>query len=82
MESSSSRPYQIQNQTKLMINQEEFSDVCFLLGPRQEKIYGHRVLLSAGSDVFKAMLFGELQESGNEIVVPDISPSAFLIMMR
>ena len=65
-----------------MINQEEFSDVCFLLGPQRERIYGHRVLLSAGSDVFKAMLFGELRESGNEIVVPDISPSAFLIMMK
>ena len=82
MESSVTRPYRIQNQTKLMINQEELSDVCFLLGPQRRRIYGHKLLLSAGSDVFRAMLFGEWKDSSNEIHIPDITPSAFLTMMK
>lgn len=77
-----SKPYLIQNQTKQMINQEELSDVSFLVGPERTKIYAHKCLMAAGSDVFKAMLFGELKETSNEIVIPDVSHSVFLNMVR
>ena len=76
-----SKPYRIQNQTTRMINQEELSDVLFLVGPERTKIYGHKCLMAAGSDAFKAMLFGGLKE-GNEVVIPDVSPNVFLNMVR
>jgi hypothetical protein len=41
---------------------EEFSDVVIIAGGEggspQERIYGHRQILAASSEIFKAMLFG------------------------
>lgn len=56
----------------------EMADVHFLLGDEQqpERIPGHKSILSVGSDVFKAMFFGELKEEG-DIRIVDASVAAF-----
>jgi len=54
---------------------EEFADVVIISGmaPYQEKIYAHRQILSASSDVFQKMLYGPFVEgSKREINIPNI----------
>ena len=67
--------------SKLLFD-SEFSDVCFLVGDRAEKIYAHRLLLVTKSEVFKSMFYGKLKETNYEIKVPDISPVGFRNMLK
>lgn len=59
---------------------EEFSDVIIIAGGEggtpQEKINGHRQILAASSEIFKAMLYGPFVEgSSRELTIPNIEPS-------
>lgn len=60
----------------------KFSDVCFLVGDRQEKIPAHRLLLAVQSEVFESMFYGPLKETSNEIVVPDLLPVGFRNLIK
>ena len=64
------------------IQNPKFSDVCFLVGDFQEKIYAHRFFLAAESEVFERMFHGQLKETGYEIKVPDLSPNSFGNMIK
>lgn len=46
-------PYSVGNLTKSMVNNETYSDVCFLVGDEKKKIYASKAFLALASDVFK-----------------------------
>mmetsp|Transcript_31052 Transcript_31052/g.50700 ORF Transcript_31052/g.50700 Transcript_31052/m.50700 type:complete len:773 (+) Transcript_31052:48-2366(+) len=64
-------------------NDEEFSDVTFLVEGR--KVFGHKLVLSTVSDCFRAMFMTGFRESGSEkteIEIPNCSYSSFCTMME
>mmetsp|Transcript_13658 Transcript_13658/g.9828 ORF Transcript_13658/g.9828 Transcript_13658/m.9828 type:complete len:81 (+) Transcript_13658:176-418(+) len=53
------------------------ADVVIIAGekPSQEKIFAHRQILAASSEVFQKMLFGPfLETQKREIEIPNIQP--------
>mmetsp|Transcript_305 Transcript_305/g.567 ORF Transcript_305/g.567 Transcript_305/m.567 type:complete len:452 (+) Transcript_305:137-1492(+) len=68
----------------LNMSDGSFSDVTFVVGEMQTKIYGVRSVLAAISPVFKAMLYGEMQEReiSSEIKIPDCCPQAFKSIIK
>ena len=82
-ELAASKPYQVENQTRFLVNSEVLSDVTFLVGSEKRKIFGHKVLLSLGSPVFFAMFNGGLKSTDNKpIEVPDLEENGFLNMLK
>ena len=64
-------------------NDEEFSDVTFLVEGR--KVFGHKLVLSTVSDCFRAMFMTGFRESGSEntvIKIPNCTYSSFVCMME
>lgn len=61
------------NTAKLYLNTKA-SDICFIFG--YERVYAHKAILAAGSDVFDAMFFGQLKENA-EIEIVDAWVAAF-----
>jgi len=64
-------------------NDEEFSDVTFLVEGR--KVFGHKLVLSTVSDCFRAMFMTGFRESGSEkteIEIPNCSYRSFCTMME
>ena len=64
-------------------NDEEFSDVTFLVEGR--KVFGHKLVLSTVSDCFRAMFMTGFRESGSaktEIEIPNCSYNSFVKMME
>ncbi|XP_022202149.2 BTB/POZ domain-containing protein 3 [Nilaparvata lugens] len=52
------------------------SDCHFVVGPQRTIIKGHKVILSAASEVFQAMFFGLLKEN-KQVKVEDLSAEGF-----
>ncbi|XP_067935690.1 BTB/POZ domain-containing protein 19-like isoform X2 [Watersipora subatra] len=71
---------------KKMINNKDMNDIKFLIGPNRKAIYGHRILLSARCDVFRAMFLdqGSMQHADKEVpfVLSDITPDIFLAVLE
>ena len=42
------KPFSLNNQAKLLINNQELSDVRFQIGDEKKLIYGHKTLLAMG----------------------------------
>ena len=62
-------------------NDEEFSDVTFVV--QGQKVYGHKMVLSIVSDIFRAMFTTGFRESdAMEIEIPDCSHAAFVAVME
>jgi len=72
----------LERNLKCYFNNEEFSDVTFLVEGR--RVYCHRLVLSLASDCFKAMFTTGFKESTNcaEIEIPNCSHETFLRMME
>ncbi|EDQ84649.1 uncharacterized protein MONBRDRAFT_30025 [Monosiga brevicollis MX1] len=67
---------------KQVINENQYSDITFIVGDTREKIHAHRIILAARCEVFRAM-FAEQRaqaKSGKKdnvpLVLPDVRPSA------
>ncbi|KAF6036692.1 BTBD19 [Bugula neritina] len=71
---------------KKMINSKDMSDIKFLIGPNRKAIYGHRILLSARCDVFRAMFLDQASQQNADKEVPfvlsDITPDIFLAVLE
>ncbi|XP_066534635.1 BTB/POZ domain-containing protein 6-A [Hoplias malabaricus] len=67
-----------------MFNNEHMADVHFIVGPpgSSKKIPAHKYVLAVGSSVFCAMFYGDLAEGDTEIHIPDVEPTAFLILLK
>jgi hypothetical protein len=72
----------LERRLRHFFNDEEFSDVTFLVQGGQ-KVYGHKMVLSIVSDCFRAMFTTGFRESeAMEIDIPDCSHTAFLSVME
>ncbi|KAI4905017.1 hypothetical protein NFI96_020172 [Prochilodus magdalenae] len=67
-----------------MFNNEHMADVHFVVGPpgSSKKVPAHKYVLAVGSSVFCAMFYGDLAEGDTEIHVPDVEPTAFLVLLK
>ena len=78
----------IRERTKFMFNNHLFSDVKFVGrtsdGESESKraIPAHKFVLSIGSPVFEAMLYGELAETRDTIELPDCEYESLLELFR
>ena len=78
----------IRERTKFMFNNHLFSDVKFVArtsdGESESKraIPAHKFVLSIGSPVFEAMLYGELAETRDTIELPDCQYDSLLEFFR
>jgi len=73
----------ISHTLKTLLNSEKFSDVVFHVGPDEEKIYAHCLILASRSPIFKSMFYTDFKEAKHRIVrVTDIRPSIFLDMLQ
>ena len=78
----------IREGTKFMFNNDLFSDVKFVArtsdGESESKraIPAHKFVLSIGSPVFEAMLYGELAETRDTIDLPDCEYESLLELFR
>ena len=58
---------------------DKFNDVTFIVGTNQTEFKANRMLLAFTSDVFKAMLFGPMQEGKSDavITIDDVDADGF-----
>jgi len=71
--------------TRKLVNNKEFSDLKFLIGPGRKAIYAHRCILSARCAVFKAMFADKTAGAHDKevpLVLSDMSPEIFLAMLE
>ena len=64
---------------------EDFADVVIISGqhPGTERIFAHRQILAASSDVFQKMLYGPFVEgSKREISIPNIQPKILKSLLQ
>ncbi|XP_069371057.1 BTB/POZ domain-containing protein 6-B-like isoform X2 [Paralichthys olivaceus] len=74
----------LRERNALMFNNEQMADVHFIVGPPGETqtVPAHKYVLAVGSSVFGAMFYGDLAEGQSEIHIPDVEPTAFLILLK
>ncbi|KAK3606153.1 hypothetical protein CHS0354_010786 [Potamilus streckersoni] len=70
-----------------LVNNKEFSDIKFLVGPNRKVIYAHKCILSSRCMVFKAMFTDQASKSGGmdketQLPFPDMSPDVFLAVLE
>ncbi|KAJ6243906.1 btb (poz) domain-containing 2a-related [Anaeramoeba flamelloides] len=69
------------------VNNPQFADVKFLVGKDREPIYGHRIILSLCSPMFRTMFYSvEWKETSDpqlaEVDIPDLDPPSFLALLK
>lgn len=79
MNSESRHPFQ--ERVRYLYNNKKMSDFCFIVGPTQTEIPGHKFLFSIVSDVFYEMFYVD-QSDCLEINVPDISYFSFMEFLK
>ena len=64
------------------LDNQLYTDVCFLVGPNKDRVPAHRLILTLRSPVFKSMFFGDLAAGDKEISLPDVELEGFKKMLR
>ncbi|XP_034833913.2 BTB/POZ domain-containing protein 6-B isoform X2 [Maniola hyperantus] len=74
----------VRERNAAMFNNQLMADITFIVGGpgHTQVIPAHKYVLATGSSVFYAMFYGGLAECKQEIEVPDVEPSAFLILLK
>ena len=67
---------------KHMLDNHLYCDVKFQVGKAGRLINAHKYVLASRSSVFAAMFYGGLPETSDVIVVSDIDPEVFDILLR
>ena len=67
---------------KYMMDNQVYCDVTFKVGKAWNLMKAHKYVLASKSSVFAAMFYGSLQETSDVIVVSDIEPDTFDILLR
>ena len=71
------------NDIEQLLNNEFKSDIVFLVGKKEKKMFGHRIFLEVASDVFYAMFNSDFKENNESSVkISDIEPDVFLELLR
>ncbi|KAL5016964.1 hypothetical protein ScPMuIL_006553 [Solemya velum] len=68
--------------TQFMLEHEIACDVTFLLGETKQEVLAHKFMLISRSPVFSAMFCGPMAETQEQIIVPDIEPEVFKLLLR
>uniref|UniRef100_A0A8D0DYP5 BTB domain containing 19 n=1 Tax=Salvator merianae TaxID=96440 RepID=A0A8D0DYP5_SALMN len=66
---------------RTLINNPEFSDVTFLVGKKQQKVFAHRCLLSSRCQALRVML-SQPQEIEAPLVLRHVQPEVFLAVIE
>ena len=64
------------------VNNEEFSDVVFLVGPSKEVIRCNKFILCISSPVFETMFSTRWEPNEMEIQVPDVESGPFRAFLK
>ncbi|XP_034018000.1 BTB/POZ domain-containing protein 6-B-like [Thalassophryne amazonica] len=74
----------LRERNALMFNNEQMADVHFIVGPpgNTHSVPAHKYVLAVGSSVFSAMFYGDLAEGQSQVHIPDVEPSAFLVLLK
>ena len=75
-----SDPYSPLYETRSLFDNQKWSDVRFLV--EGQTVYGHKMILSMGSPVFRSMFYGELKETRETIEIEGISLIGFKNALR
>ena len=67
---------------KYMLDNRLYCDVKVQVGKAGKLISAHKYVLASRSSVFAAMFYGGLPETSDVIVVSDIEPEVFDILLR
>ena len=67
---------------RYMLDNQLYCDVKFQVGKAGRLISAHKYVLASRSSVFAAMFYGGLPETSDVIVVCDIEPEFFEILLR
>eukprot|EP01119_Soliformovum_irregulare_P019157 TRINITY_DN6012_c0_g1_i4.p1 TRINITY_DN6012_c0_g1~~TRINITY_DN6012_c0_g1_i4.p1 ORF type:complete len:418 (-),score=78.35 TRINITY_DN6012_c0_g1_i4:307-1560(-) len=66
-----------------LVNNPQYSDVVFSLEGGTKRVYAHRIILAARSEMFRALLFGGMKESREaEIPLEEIKYEVFLQLLE
>ncbi|KAJ6239591.1 btb (poz) domain-containing 2a-related [Anaeramoeba flamelloides] len=77
------------NLIKNFVNNKDMADVVFLVGKEQTRFYGHKLILSITSLMFKGMFFTcqwkeishNKEDEITKIRIPDVDPKVFLAVL-
>eukprot|EP01083_Nonionella_stella_P062513 162521_1 len=66
------------------LDNHELTDTTFIIGEQQTQYQVNRVFLALISDVFKAMLFGQMKESkpNSDVIIDDMESSTFECIVK
>ena len=65
------------------LESKTFCDITFFVGPEEERIECHKLILIFRSPVFEAMFSGRWNGDGNQVVeIPDTEPYAFKLFLN
>ncbi|KAJ3425297.1 btb (poz) domain-containing 2a-related [Anaeramoeba flamelloides] len=76
---------ELETELSSLVNNPTFADVIFVVGPKKRKYYGHQILLSVASELFKQCFYSGQpvrQYSLVEISIPDLDPDIFSVMLQ
>ena len=73
--------------TGCLMRSERYADVWFRCKDHDQsvetdRVAAHQLILASRSPVFEAMFYGDLAESSNEILLPEIEKIPFLLFLR
>ena len=73
--------------TVCLMRSEKYADVWFRCkdhdqSVEKDRVAAHKLILASRSPVFEAMFYGELAETSNEILLPEIEKIPFLLFLR
>ncbi|CAL1299662.1 unnamed protein product [Larinioides sclopetarius] len=58
------------------------TDITLEVGPENTPFKAHKLILALGSPVFEAMFYGPLAEKGEKVIIPDITPDGFKVLLK
>ncbi|XP_045209138.2 BTB/POZ domain-containing protein 6-like [Mercenaria mercenaria] len=58
------------------------SDITFFVGNKGERVLAHKFMLTSRSQVFYAMFYGQLAETGQGVIIPDIEAEVMKTFLR
>ncbi|XP_053677492.1 BTB/POZ domain-containing protein 19-like [Anopheles nili] len=66
-----------------LVNNAFGSDVVFIVGPAQQRIFAHKIYLTIASEYFYVLFYGNFDEASNdEVVLKDDDPELFLLVLQ
>ena len=73
--------------TVCLMRSEKYADVWFRCKDQDEsvetnKVAAHKLILASRSPVFEAMFYGEMAETSDVILLPEIEKIPFLLFLR